>query len=144
MEHRCGQRVPVDVRLPVRLKAWPRLGGGHLRDVSVSGAFIETDQKPQLLGLVEVEVRVADAGMRSARALQTHVIPACTVRWDRSGIGVEWLELAPAAITALIAGKAPEMARPACRPPRIGERPGPFQRSASDAFAGPSPSRFSI
>ena len=136
MEHRCGQRVPIDA--PVRLNAWPRFGRGHLRDLSVSGAFIETDLELPLLGLVEVEVQVADAGMRCGGALQTHVIPACSVRWDRSGIGVEWLELAPVAITALIAGHAPEMARPARRPTRIGERPGLFRRSASHAFAGPS------
>jgi len=128
MEHRCGQRVPID--LPVRLKAWPCVGRGQLRDVSVSGAFIETDLELPLLGLIDVEVQVVDAEIRSGRALQTLVTAACIVRSNRSGIGVEWIELAPAAFAALTAAHVPPVARRGGRPRLIRERPRPLQRSA--------------
>ena len=136
MDHRCGQRVPIDV--PVRLKAWPCVARGQLRDVSVSGAFIETDLELPLLGLVDVEVQVVDAEIRSGRALQTLVIAACIVRSDRSGIGVEWIELAPAAFAALTAAHVPPEARHGGRPQRIRERPSPSQRSVADGLASHS------
>jgi hypothetical protein len=104
VEHRYGHRTPIDV--PVRLKAWPRIGRGKLRDASVSGAFIETDLELPLFGMVDLEIRGIRTGNRNSRTVETHVIPACIVRSDRSGIGVEWFEFAPAAISALIADRA--------------------------------------
>jgi hypothetical protein len=102
-----------------------------LRNVSVSGAFIKTDLELPLFGLVDVEVQVVDAEIRSGRTLQTHVIAACVVRSDRSGIGVEWIELAPSAVIILVAGRVPSGTRHDGGRPRSRERRVPLPRSVS-------------
>jgi hypothetical protein len=55
MEHRWGQRVQVGMN--VRLSCLPyAIGSGRLRDVSVSGAFIETNLRIPLLARMQVEI----------------------------------------------------------------------------------------
>ena len=81
MEHRWGNRVPV--RLDVRLVCRPlAIGTGNVRDVSVSGAFIETDLELPILAHVRVQASDFD-------------IAAHVVRVDSNGVGVEWCALAP-------------------------------------------------
>jgi hypothetical protein len=85
MEHRWGTRIPVNV--PVRISSAALSGSGTLRDLSVSGAYIET-----VIALPEsawVQVRVA-RGVEPAMRLSGLVI-----RHDGRGVGIEWLDLAP-------------------------------------------------
>jgi len=85
MEHRWGQRMPC--RATVRLTAGAGIhGAGRVRDISSSGAFIETALDLPANTRVELVV----FGNESA----THAVEfkAIVVRVDRAGVGVEWCE----------------------------------------------------
>ena len=95
VEHRCGIRVPADFR--VRLFAAPAcVGWGRLRDVSSSGAFIETTLQLPMHARVMLNVR----GNESA----THEVDmaATVARVDNDGIGVEWYETPAGSICAVL------------------------------------------
>lgn len=102
MEHRWGERVEV-VRA-VLLVSQPHRECdpvlGVLRNVSVSGAYVETSREMPVLSQITVEFEGAN-------------IEACVVRRDAHGIGLEWSEFAPPEIVAL------------CRAPQpVGTLPG--------------------
>lgn len=97
MEHRWGFRYLLD--MSVRLEGLPKLLAlARLRDVSSSGAYIETSAAPALDSrvLLELGCRTDPSGGRC------HV-PAYVVRRDERGIGVEWCEFAPQPVLTLIA-----------------------------------------
>jgi hypothetical protein len=88
MEHRWGRRIACGAA--ARLDAGAGIVGvGRLRDVSLSGAFIETALELPLLARVSVAVR------------DTYVA-ASVVRIVDDGCGVEWCETAPRAICPLL------------------------------------------
>ena len=94
MEHRWGQRMPCRAR--ARLSAGAVMGAGHLRNVSSSGAFIETG-----LDLpVHTQVELVVLGNESAT--RTVEVNASVVRVERDGIGVEWSETPGGSICAVI------------------------------------------
>ncbi|HEU4778509.1 MAG TPA: PilZ domain-containing protein [Steroidobacteraceae bacterium] len=85
MEHRWGQRI--DCRARVRIGAGSGIEGvGRVRNVSSSGAYIET-----ALALSDgAKVTLLMLGNESAtRAVE---IPAIVMRVERAGVGVEWCE----------------------------------------------------
>ena len=88
MEHRWGTRAPC--QFPVDLRR-PDLGaaGGYIENISVSGALIRTDRT--LPPMTQLDVMIG--GER---------IPAWIVRRLPGAIGVEWCELAPRAVVALL------------------------------------------
>lgn len=96
MEHRWGQRVTLEV--PVRLYFNDAaLGRGLLRNVSASGALIETSLEiPVFANLV---VALPASGEASP---QIHELPASVVRRVPAGVAVEWRDMACPAIVALI------------------------------------------
>lgn len=102
MEHRWGERITL--RLPVRLAAASEtIDRGILRNVSASGAFIETRLRLPILSLLQVEL-----------PLDTPV-PAFVVRRTKTGIGVEWSEYSPEALERLLTVAlqfTPELERP--------------------------------
>ncbi len=84
MEHRWGNRVPAD--LEVKIFADPASAGwGTLRDISVSGGFIETALKIPALSRLCMTV----PGEVHKRTSTVH---AMVVREDVDGVGVEWLD----------------------------------------------------
>ena len=87
MEHRWGDRTVVNLR--VRISTDSLVGDGILKDLSVSGAFVETSLPLAAMSLVQIRV------LRSARR---RVSPATAsgfvVRKTHDGIGLEWTELA--------------------------------------------------
>jgi hypothetical protein len=94
MEHRWGQRAPCGSR--VRLPTGAGIcGAGRLRDVSMSGAFLETALELPLFGRVTVAVVRGDPG---------HEIEAIgsVVRKEPGGVGIEWCETLPGSICALL------------------------------------------
>jgi len=96
MEHRWGSRLAVDVE--VRLVCGRNvIASGRLRDVSMSGAFIETDLQPLLLAPLRVQADIERWG--TTERLQ---IPSWVVRRDVSGIGVEWHALGPPGVGELL------------------------------------------
>lgn len=83
MEHRFGQRLRCGS--PVRLSAGDGVGGaGRLRDVSLSGAFLETALDPPLFAPIDIAA--------THPAAQDVCLRALVVRKDRHGVGVEWCE----------------------------------------------------
>ncbi len=95
MEHRWGQRVEFDI--PVRVRE--RGGRTHralLRDVSASGAFIQTFTPPAPFTSVTVEF---DESARSACGMDAR---AFVVRDDPEGFALEWAEFNPPPVAALL------------------------------------------
>jgi hypothetical protein len=95
MEHRWGQRKRC--RACVYLTAGAEVSGtGRVRDVSSSGAFIETALHLPMHSRVMLNVR----GNESA----THEvdIAASVARVDNDGIGVEWYETPAGSICTLL------------------------------------------
>jgi len=85
MEHRWGQRMPC--RAVVRLShAEHGSGPGRIRDISSSGAFIETALA------IPVYARIALWVLGNESATHAVEISATVVRVDRDGVGVEWCE----------------------------------------------------
>ena len=84
MEHRWGQRIPCGS--PVRISVGAGIcGGGKLRNVSTSGAFIETALELPLFSRLTVAVIRNDP----TREIDTL---ASVVRFERDGVAVEWCE----------------------------------------------------
>lgn len=107
VEHRWGQRVPIDTR--VRFISRPSaIGSGRFRDVSVSGAFVVTNLQLPVLAPVNLEVQLDRGSVR-----ETLEIAACVVRSEPRGIALEWRDLAPPAIVALVTEALGERAAPA-------------------------------
>lgn len=92
MEHRWGNRtsVALKVRLMSRTGA---VGAGYLRDVSISGAYLQTALRLPSLASLKV---IADSNSWGA----------CVVRCDASGMGIEWDEFASAEVVTLLRPEA--------------------------------------
>jgi hypothetical protein len=94
MDHRWGWRLRVDLTARVG-DAAGEMRAARLRDVSVSGAFLETAARPVAFTCIDVELRTHRGGC--SRALAAHV-----VRTTPEGIGVEWDEFAPTTVSRLM------------------------------------------
>ena len=98
LNHRWGHRLSVDI--DVQLLCPPRMTGlGRLTDMSVSGAFVETDLDLPLLSAI----RVLSELRNGHENFESHTATAYVVRRSRAGIGIEWLQLAPALVRAILA-----------------------------------------
>ncbi len=100
MEHRWGRRI--EMKLPVQLII-ASLGPVHARieDVSISGAFVRTAPLALGLGL--------DVILRRSRGHGRERIAAHVVRQTRDGVGIEWYDIAPRLICALLSPILPLM-----------------------------------
>jgi hypothetical protein len=95
MEHRWGQRMPC--RASVSLSAGAGIGGaGRVRDVSSSGAFIET---PVALPVGTTATLLVLGNESAQRATK---ITASVVRVEPEGIAVEWCETPAGSICAVV------------------------------------------
>lgn len=95
MEHRWGERVAL--RLPVRLElAGELLARGRLCNASISGGYVITDTKLPVLAAVDVVL--ASCQVPDGRL----VLPACVVRRDERGLGLEWRDMASESVVALL------------------------------------------
>lgn len=100
MEHRLGTRVPTF--LPVRIvRARAVLAFGRMLDASLSGAYIETSVPLPLLARVDVV-----CGPACSHRADCPGVPAYVTRVNPKGVGVEWLEFAPAEIRQLVRGES--------------------------------------
>jgi hypothetical protein len=77
----------------------------RLRDVSVSGAFLETGAILRTFSSVDVQFRTHRGG--SSRVLSAHV-----VRTTPDGVGVEWREFAPREVSRLMETYPDHVLRP--------------------------------
>lgn len=91
MERRWGQRLPLGEL--VDLSVGTQTIRGYLRDVSLSGAFLQTPELLPYMGRVCMHLRhswvSADVEAYAARACD-------------EGIGLEWCDFAPEPIVALM------------------------------------------
>jgi hypothetical protein len=94
MEHRCGNRMAID--LPVRISTAGFTGTGVLRNLSSSGAFVETSLPLEPLSMVRVEV--PRGGLRGSGGADARGL---VVRVDAAGVGIEWCEVAPVLLSEL-------------------------------------------
>jgi hypothetical protein len=85
MEHRWGQRKPCRARVCASAGAGVA-GSARLRDVSISGAFLETALPLPLFAQIAVAILSHDGA--------THAVEftASVVRAERGGVGIEWCE----------------------------------------------------
>lgn len=83
MDHRFGRRIPCGT--PVAISAGTViLGAGRLRNVSLSGAFVETALDLPPFSQIAIEKQCE--GGRDIQLL------ASVVRKDADGVGIEWCE----------------------------------------------------
>jgi hypothetical protein len=83
MEHRWGERLSLWA--DVRVHYCGESADGRVRDASLSGAYVETPLRLPSYCRIELEFHGV-------------AIPACVVRQNATGVGVEWCEFAPSAI----------------------------------------------
>jgi hypothetical protein len=94
MEHRWGRRRVC--RAVVRLSGGSGVtGAGRLRNVSMSGAYIETSTRLPLFAPIELAMTREDGA-------DAPVLLACVVRRDADGIGVEWAEVLPGPVCPIL------------------------------------------
>ena len=94
MEHRWGRRIACRAAVQISAPAGA-LGGGRMRDVSSSGAFVETTLALPLFATIAVTM-LRDDGHRGTR------LDACVVRRATDGIGIEWVETPAGAICPVL------------------------------------------
>src|ERR1700678_2152433 len=86
MDHRWGRRLPTDVAVQVIAKSGAR-GTGRMANVSLTGAYLETQMTLRPLSLVYLES--ADRNLANGMCKR---IAASVVRHDGRGVGLEWCE----------------------------------------------------
>ena len=115
MEHRYGVRYPSAIDVFVRSHSGRLAARGRLLDVSISGAFVSTSVSIPALSSITLEVISVVNSVRRWRPIEAQVIR----RTDR-GLGIEWKELTPAALSQLVDGG--QLA------PAVRQYPAPAQR----------------
>jgi hypothetical protein len=96
MEHRWGDRI--DCNIDVKLLALPAsIGWGRLRNVSASGAYIQTPLALRTLSIVSLRpVSDRESGGPG------NAIRAAVVRRDESGVGIEWVDSESTEVAAIL------------------------------------------
>jgi hypothetical protein len=96
MEHRWGHRVETNVG--VQLLANPAsIAWGRLKNVSLSGGFIETRLRIPILSTLCMTVKTSPGSAEEPRS-----VCAIVVRHEASGVGVEWLDGSSEVVAALL------------------------------------------
>ena len=104
MEHRWGQRVQIDI--PVVLRCDPYgVVPGRLENLSISGALVSTKLALPRFAQVELILEAPFAAEQPGERCMVR-IRAYIVRRRKNSFGLEWIDMAPEAITALIRGAA--------------------------------------
>jgi hypothetical protein len=99
MEHRYGVRYLSAIEVSVRSHSGRVAARGRLLDVSISGAFVATSLSIAPLSSVTLEVTSVVASDRRWKPIEAQVI-----RRTDHGLGIEWKELTPAALSQLVDG----------------------------------------
>jgi hypothetical protein len=93
--HRWGQRTVVDIPVQVAACALPAIQG-HLKNLSLSGALMETDHGLPLHAYVAISFKLLEAGGSPTTVM------ARVTRQLNDAVGVEWCEFAPRTIKDLL------------------------------------------
>ena len=110
MEHRWGQRVQIDI--PVVLRCEPYgVVPGRLENLSISGARVSTKlalpRFAQVDLILEAPFDLEHPGQRRTARIRAYI-----VRRQNDSFGLEWIDMAPEAVTALIRGTATDAQGP--------------------------------
>ena len=97
MEHRYGVRYVAAIDVYVRSHSGRLAARGRLLDVSISGAFVSTSLSIAPLLSITLELISVVHSVRRWKPIEAQVIR----RTDR-GLGIEWKELTPAALSQLV------------------------------------------
>ncbi len=97
MEHRYGVRYLSAIDVYVRSHSGRVAARGRLMDVSISGAFVATSLSITPLSSITLEVVSLVTSARRWKPIEAQVI-----RRTESGLGIEWKDLTPAALSQLV------------------------------------------
>jgi PilZ domain len=92
---RWSRRIAVDIPVQVAAVGSPIIHG-HLNNLSLSGALLTTDHALALHAYIEINIKPLETGHGAVRLM------ARVTRSLEGGVGVEWCEFAPSAITDLL------------------------------------------
>jgi PilZ domain len=92
---RWSRRIAVDIPVQVAAVGSP-IVHGHLNNLSLSGALVTTDHALPLHAYIEIRIRSLETGHGAVRLM------ARVTRNLEGGVGVEWCEFAPSAVTDLL------------------------------------------
>jgi len=92
---RWSQRIAVDIPVQVAADGSPTIHG-HLKNLSLSGALVITEQELRLHAYIEISIKPLGTGHSPVRVM------ARVTRNLEGGVGVEWCEFAPSAVTDLL------------------------------------------
>jgi hypothetical protein len=92
---RWSRRIAVDIPVQVAAVGSP-IVHGHLNNLSLSGALVTTDHALPLHAYIEISIRSLETGRGAVRLM------ARVTRNLDGGVGVEWCEFAPSAVTDLL------------------------------------------
>jgi len=93
--HRWGQRIAVHIPVQVAAFALPAFHG-HLKNLSWSGALIETDHELTLHAYTAISVKLPEMGDSAT------TVAARVTRQLKDALGVEWCEFAPSTVKDLL------------------------------------------
>lgn len=96
MEHRLGIRVTTSLSVRI-VRARAALAFGSMLNASLSGAYIETSATVPLLARIDVVCERVCSDRAHCLG-----VPAYVTRVGRNGVGVEWLEFAPAMVRQVL------------------------------------------
>ena len=96
---RWSRRIAVDIPVQVAADGSPIIHG-HLKNLSVSGALLTTDHALRLHAYIEISLKPPETGHGAVRLM------ARVTRNLEGGVGVEWCEFAPSAVTDLLRSPA--------------------------------------
>jgi len=92
---RWSRRIAMDIPIQVAADGSPTIHG-HLKDLSLSGALVTTDHALPLHAYIEISIKPQKTGHSAVRLM------ARVTRNLECGVGVEWCEFAPSAVTDLL------------------------------------------
>jgi len=92
---RWSRRIAADIPVQVAADGSPTIHG-HLKDLSLSGALLTTDHALRLHAYIEISIKALEMGRDVIRLM------ARVTRNLEGGVGVEWCEFAPSAVTDLL------------------------------------------
>jgi hypothetical protein len=94
-ERRWSQRIAVAIPVQVATDGSPTIHG-HLKNLSLSGALVITDQGLPLHAFVEISIEAIVTGYGAESVM------ARVMRNLEGGVGIEWCEFAPSVVTDLL------------------------------------------
>jgi hypothetical protein len=92
---RWSRRIAVEIPVEVAADGSPTIHG-HQKNLSLSGALVTTDHALPLHAYIEISIKPRETAHGAVRVM------ARVTRNLEDGVGVEWCEYAPNAITDLL------------------------------------------